>query len=330
MKKSTILISGVALSQCISAGVLAQNIQNQDMQIIESMTNESSIVEFYGSVGIIGIESREHVYTAPGSSDNLSLLIWQSAAPLLTAGFDVKLPEDWTFNAELQVATSGASYMEDYDWLQPHFISYNQDDWTHRSQHQNTNLDWYFNGSMALGKDFAVSESTTVNLKSGFKYVDVQWTASGGTGTYSYGAFRDTDLVFPDTPGITYRQQLPSVFVGLDTQMVEGDWTVDFGVQAGVTFMAKATDRHWLRTPPLRFEDFIVPSPTLAMSAGLSYEVSDGLKFFVDGNLEKVILGRGDVVIYENYTDVLLNSFPDTAGAELISASLAIGLKGEF
>jgi plasminogen activator len=292
--------------------------------------DQNSAVKFFSSIGILSLEGTEHVYTAAGSSDHLSLLVWQSLSPVLTAGFEVTLPESWTLDADVQIAASGNSYMEDYDWLGPFSPSFAFDDWSHRSQHEQTNLDWYIRGSLAIGYDFQIDESTTVNLNAGLKYIDVQWAAAGGSFIYSIGGFRDTAGVFTDAPGITYRQQLPSVFVGLDTEFTKDNWTFNFGAQAGLTILATATDRHWQRIPPLRFEETIMPAPTAAISARAAYNVNNNLSVFVAGNVEKVFPARSDTTIFNNNTNALLATAPDASGAELFSASLTAGLKGNF
>src|SRR5437868_1263663 len=108
-------------------------------------------VQLSGGVGVLAVEGNAYVYNRTGSQNVLSRLTWQSVSPMLTTGLDVKLPEGWTLGAEAQVGLSGNSYMEDYDWQGGSFA---ENDWSDRSQHDNINLDWYFNGSMKVGHDF--------------------------------------------------------------------------------------------------------------------------------------------------------------------------------
>lgn len=287
-------------------------------------------VELRGSIGVIGLEAREHVFPTAGSTDNLSLLIWQSAAPMATGDVRVRLPDDWTVSGRLRAAISGTSYMEDYDWTGAHFVSYDFDDWTHRSQHPDTNLDWYFDGSLAVGRDVMVEDAVRVNLNGGFKYTDVQWTARGGSYVYSVGGFRDTNGNLADTPAITYRQQLPTLFAGLDIEAVENGWTYGVSAKGGMTLFGLATDQHWMRVPPLRFIDSLQPAPMLSFAASAGYDLSDNLGVFFEGTVEKVFLGRADTEIYNNDTDALIATAPDAAGAELASVGLSAGLKGSF
>ncbi|MDP1730861.1 MAG: omptin family outer membrane protease [Devosia sp.] len=296
-----------------------------------TITMADGAISLSGAIGVVGIEGREVVYAGTGSTDVLSLLIWQSVAPMLTTGLDVSLPEGWTIAAKAQVALSGNSYMEDYDWFGSFFVNYDFDNWTHRSQHPDTNLDWFFNGSIALGHDFAIDENVTVNLHGGFKYTDVQWAAYGGSYVYSFTGFRADTGNFPDgAPAITYRQQFPAVFLGMDTEIVRDQWTFGLGAQGGVTFNASGADHHWMRVPPLLFIDNLGMAPIVSLSASAEYQVAEQVNLFIAGSVEKVFLGRGDTEMYDNDTGVLLGTYPDSAGAELISASLSAGVKGTF
>lgn len=283
-----------------------------------------------GGIGIIGIEAREYVYNGSGSQDVLSLLIWQSAAPVLTAGFQIALPDGWTFDADVQVALSGDSYMEDYDWLTPFRPSFAFNDWTHRSQHPNTNLDWFFDGRLAIGKDMQLNPDALVNLHGGFKYTDVQWTATGGSYIYSTGGFRDDTGNFgAGTDVIIYRQKLPAVFAGANAQMTHGQWGFGIGAHAGMTFLGEAVDEHLLRTPPLRFVDKFNMAPLAGAEAEVSYDTG-GADLFLKGSIEKVFLARADTQTYNNNTGTLLSTTANGAGGELISGTVTTGFKGDF
>lgn len=304
-----------------AAPALAGNLDGPATNLALSLT---------GSIGAIALEGREYVFNTSGSSDILSLLIWQSQAPVLTTGLDVRLPDGWTLTAKGQIAMSGQSYMEDYDWLTPYRTNFDFNNWTHRSQHPNTNLDWYFNGSVTMGRDFAIRDGFKVNLNSGFKYTTTQWAANGGTYIYSVSGFRDTTGTIPAGPAITYRQDFPILFAGADAELKNSAWTFNFGAQLGVTFGANARDHHWQRVPPLRFEDKFYPAPVIAVNAGASYKLSEGLDVFIAGTFDKIFLARGDTQVFNNTTGALTSASSNTAGTELVSATLSTGLKGSF
>ena len=292
-----------------------------------AIANENS-VNVYADIGLLMLEGREHVFDSAGSNDHLSLLIWQSTAPVLTSGFNVELPDGWTLSAKARVGMGGDSHMEDYDWIAPHATpGSGMNNWSHQSVHPNTSLDWYFDGSIAFGKDVFVNEKTKVNANVGFKYVDVQWSAVDGTYTYSVGGFRDTTGVFAG-PAIRYRQQLPSLFAGIDTTHVSGDWTFDIGARAGMTFNAKAIDWHWMRD--LRFEETVVPAPTLGASFKATYDISENVDIYFAGDVEKTFLGRSDTTIYQQSTNLQGPTFPNASGAELISGTISFGIRGDL
>lgn len=315
-----------------AAPALAAELTGSEWAYLSDDTNES--LQIRGSFGAIGIEAREYVFATPGSTNTASQLIWQSAAPLATIEFDFVSADDWTIAARARGALLGMSYMEDYDWFGPDFVSYDFDDWTHRSQHTNTHLDWYLDASFALGRNLVVEPHSTVNLNAGLKYTDVQWTAIGGDYVYSGfigdapGGFRDDTGSFADEPGITYRQQLPALFAGLNAEVTSGEWTFDTGLQAGVVLLGVATDHHWLRD--LKFVDHLAPAPMLNLEAGATYNVSDNLGLHMSAAIEKVFMARANTDEYDIPTDDLLNTYSDSAGAEFGSVSVSAGVTGRF
>lgn len=321
-----------AIVASLGAPAAAQDFWDEEASLLSgtayAYVTPDETVRLRGSIGMLAIEAREHVFPSAGSTDNLSLLIWQGVAPMATGEVLVRLPDNWTVAGKLRAAISGDSYMEDYDWAGPYFVSYESDDWTHRSQHPDTSLEWYFDGSLALGRDLVVEENVRVNLNGGFKYTDVQWTAVGGSYVYSSGGFRDDAGTFADEPAITYRQQIPTLFAGVDVEASESGWTYGTSAKFGMTLFGLATDDHWMRVPPRRFVDVLRPAPMVSLSASAGYEVSDNLGLFFEGAVEKVFLGRADTEIYDGGSHI--GTSVDTAGAELGTLSISAGLQGSF
>ncbi len=330
MKKSIYVACGLAVTALVAAppSAIAQQ---------ASGTFANTAVSWYGGAGVLALSADETVYAGAGSSNEVSHLFWTSLAPMLTAGLDVRLPDGFTLAANGRVALSGDSGMEDYDWYGFDFRSYAADDWTHRSQHPKTNLDWFFDGSLQFGRDMQVRDNITVNANAGFKYTDVQWAAFGGHHIYSDGDkvdhpgdnFRTDEFdVFPYVNGITYRQQLPEFFAGLDTEIVQGDWTFGLSGKAGVTFGATATDNHWLRS--LLFTDRLFMAPTVSLGASAERALTDHAKLFVAANYEKIFVARGDESVIDTKG---VDSYPDShddVGGGLTSFAISGGLKGTF
>jgi outer membrane protease len=146
-------------------------------------------------------------------------------------GATARFKEVWTVKANAQVGFSGSTYMEDYDWLEPFAQAGAPDDqWSDRSRHSNTDLDRYINLDVAVGRDFAVNDTTLVNLHGGFKYTNVKRTSYGGDFVYSTNGFRDDVGNLPDgEKGITYEQRYPGLFVGGEASTRFGAWTHRFG-----------------------------------------------------------------------------------------------------
>lgn len=321
----------LALSLGVALPAMAADFDAEETLVVE----EEGIFTFTGGIGIVSLEANEYVYAGAGSSNKTSQLIWQSTAPMLTAGLDVDLPEGWTLSARAQAAIAGDSYMEDYDWIDydddvgPFVVDYGADNWTHRSQHDDTDLDWYFNGSLLLGHDFAVSDNVTVNVNGGFKYTDVQWSAYGGSYVYSNGGYRNDVGDWADgEPGITYRQSFPALVAGIDLESKHDALTFGAGVQGGFTFYGTGDDRHWMRD--LNFIDNLVSAPLLSARANVGYEVADGMNLFLEGTVEKIFTARGDTEAFDIPTGVQVGSYPDQAGGDLFAASITGGIKGTF
>lgn len=317
----------IALSLGVALPVMAADFGAEDTLIVD----EQGIVTLSGGIGIVSLEANEYVYRNSTTDDRLSHLIWQSTAPMLTAGLGVALPEGWTFSANAEVALGGDSYMEDYDWILPWAPGFGDDDWSHRSQHDATNLDWYFNGSILLGHDFAVSDGLTVNLNGGFKYTDVQWTSHGGDFVYSVGGYRDTVFSVDDSvKGITYRQTFPALVAGLDAELIEGAWTLGASAQAGFTFYGKGDDVHFQTPAPNHFIDNLGSAPLLSVGASVGYELADGMDLFIAGKAEKIFTGRGDTDLYNRDTGAYLGTAANAGGGDLFAASITGGIKGTF
>lgn len=326
-----IALGAVAAVLLLSASVpgFAADLNYSDFASGEDSVADS--VTVWGGLGVISLQANELVYDDVGSDTRLSQLIWQSTAPVLTAGLDVSLPEGWTFTAKAQMAMSGDSYMEDYDWIPPYATGTGDNDWSDRSQHDDTRLDWYFNGALLLGYNLVQTEGLRLNVNGGFKYTDVQWAAYGGSYVYSEGAYHNEVGDFPDgEKGITYRQMFPAIVAGLDGEITDGDWTFGGGAHAGLTFNASDDDHHWARKPPLDFIDKLVSAPLVSVEGSVGYKIADKTQIYLAGSAEQIFTARGDTEVYDNDTRELLETDLDGAGADLFAATISVGVKGTF
>ena len=277
-----------------------------------------------GSVGFASIEAKEKVFAASTGDDLLSLLVWQSTAPIASVDAKARFAGNWTLRGHIDAAMGGDSIITDYDWL----AGYDPENWTHRSISPNTNLDWYLNGSLAIGRDLPINDEFSINVNGGFKYTDAKWTAIGGSYIYSVNGFRDTQGTFPDVPGLDYRLQLPEAFLGIDASVKDGPWTLDTSAKAGMTVMASDTDNHYQRS--LKFLDKLDWSQVYSADARLGFAFSDHLSAFLEGSYETLLSGHGDEDAYDTTTGEQVGHYEGSAGAGLQVASVKVGLKGNF
>ncbi|WP_186767035.1 omptin family outer membrane protease [Devosia ginsengisoli] len=278
------------------------------------------------SLGLMYLEGNEKVLSGDYT---VSHLIWQSLTPVLRGSLAVDFGGGLSASLEGSVAGFGSGYMEDYDWLKGDDTFAN---WSHRSQHPDTRLDHYFTGAAALGYELVNDGSAVIRAHGGIKYSDVQWTAYGGTYTYSSGGgFRDIAGSIPDgVAGITYRQQLPELFLGVDGEEHYGNFRVGGLLRGGLTFLGVATDDHYLRIPPLRFVDSLWVAPTFTAGVDVGFALGRNAELTLAARYDHVFEQRGDTKVYDANTDTLISNTVATAAAGLRSAEITAGIKGSF
>ncbi|WP_331375637.1 omptin family outer membrane protease [Sinorhizobium chiapasense] len=277
-------------------------------------------------LGYIRLKGNELVYSAAGN--RISHLIWETDAPVLTTGFKAELVDNWTISASAAIGFSGDSHMEDYDWTEP--WGFDRGDWSHRSIHTHTDLDRYINLDIAAGRDFVINDAAAINLHGGFKYTDVKWTAFGGSFTYSVDGFRDTTFHLPDGErGISYEQQYPGVFLGVEAITKFGNWTLSGLLRGGLSVDASDVDNHWHRKVLFK-EEF---SALLFVSVGAKaiYQVTDRVSFFFAGNFDKYFREIAEATEYDRSTSSpRVDVGKDVAGMDLYAFTLSTGFKFKF
>ncbi len=280
-------------------------------------------VSINAGIGAMYLQGDEKVLNG---NYTVSHLIWQTATPVLRGSIAADFGGGLSASLEGSIAGFGDSYMEDYDWLRGTDVF---DNWSHRSQHPDTHLDHYFTGAAALGYELVKDDSAVVRLHGGLKYSDVQWTAYGGTYVYSGVGFRDTPGTIPDgTAGITYRQQLPELFLGVDGEEYYGNFRVGGLLRGGITVMAVATDDHWLRN--LRFVDSLYIAPTFTAGIDVGYALGENAEVTLAARYNHIFEQRGDTKTYNIATGAQTGTFTNAAAGALRSAEVTAGLKAWF
>lgn len=293
------------------------------------LQSKDGAVTISGGVGLMWIRAEEYVFTSPSSDSNLSQLNWESDnVPVFTGTARIELPHRFLLKGTVEIATGGDSYMTDYDWIEPFATGNGPDDWSDRSQHDATDLDHFWGGSIALGYQVVDREGFSLDLLGGAKYRDVQWSAYGGSYIYSYYRRHDTVGTWPDDQiGITYQQKIPSAFAGLDGSWVHGRWTFSGSIEGGFTFDAEAPDDHWQR--PLFFVDYLDQAPTLAAAVDVAYAVSDRLNMHLGVAYDEMFQTRADGETYDPTTGQTYYD-EDMTGAAQRTFRVTAGLSGRF
>jgi outer membrane protease len=273
--------------------------------------------------GTLSLHADEIVYE---DSARISHLVWStSAAPLLTAGLDVRWPEGWHVDLDANLAVGGMSFMADYDWLGDTQPATGFEGWTDRSLHPDTRLDFYASGRAAIGRGFVVAGPVTVGASLGGRYTAVRWTAWGGS--YDYDSGTNNGSFDPGDRIISYEQRLPVGFASLDVSAAGGSWTFDGSAELGVAVGAGDIDDHWLRD--LRFHDSYGLTPVLRVAADAGYAVSERLTLTAGAAFEQMMTVRGDTLMVDR-TSGDTEQFPAGAGMGFSALTLRIGAIGRF
>jgi len=293
----------------------------------EQFFEVNDTVRIGGGVGYAFINSDEIVYDANG--DRISHLLWESQAPMVSGKVEADFANGWTLRAGGSFAFAGSSHMQDNDWFGPYFVSYDFNDWTHRSEHPDTRLQHYFSGDIAVGKDLPLGSAATLNLHAGLKYTDVKWSAYGGTYTYSVTGYRaDTGSFLNGSPGITFQQRYPGVFLGASFAAHEGPWTLSGQARGGVSIKATDTDHHWMRD--LRFEETYGAIPFVSAAARVDYAVNDQASLFLGGDYEQYFHAVGDTTVYSIASGAQGPTYTKGAGMTLKAISVSGGFRMKF
>ncbi|MGU3399206.1 omptin family outer membrane protease [Brucellaceae bacterium D45D] len=279
---------------------------------------------FIGGIGYTWLKSDEIVYVG---GNRISHLFWQSQMPVLTAAFKANPYDKITLMGRVKIGLSGSHKMDDYDWVEPYFKSYDFDDWTDLSISDEVNLERYINLDIALGRDFELNKNNIVNLHGGFKYTNIKWTAMGGEFIYSENGFRDYTGRFPERKGITYEQRFPGVFLGAEWTLKMERLSFSLLGRVGATFSAKDIDNHWLRD--LRFTEKFEARPFIDTQLEVAYAFTPRTNVYLSAGYEEYFRMKGDAFIDDRSTGQTSFS-ANSAGTGLRSFTLGAGLKVAF
>ena len=279
-----------------------------------------------GSVGLMSIEAREYVYLG---NDKASQLDWDTDGVVVyTAATGAELEGNWHVKGRVDLGFGGDGHMVDYDWVPGFAIDQSMNGWSDRSVHPDTRLDYYFSGTLEFGRDIFADESTNVSLGGGFKYTEVRWEAFGGSYIYSDGGLRNDIGDLPaDVNAISYKQEIPTVFVGIDGSTRFDRLTLAGSIKGGLTTGINDQDDHWL-TGTRFFGDMKV-APVLMLNVAVDYQLTDTASFYIAGNFENFFRRKGDLNSTETASGTA-TLYRNAAGASLRTMSFQMGLRARF
>lgn len=273
------------------------------------------------SIGWQSIKAGEYVYDSNGR--RVSALDWNISSPVAKSEIVARIAPGWRARARGTLAFDGMGNMVDTDWT-----SSSTTDWTDRSWSGNS-LDHYLQADLALGMDVISNQpDMTATGYLGLRYTDLQMTAIGGHYIYSVNAFRDREGYSANVSAITYRQQIPSIYLGLNGSRTFGNWEFESGLEAGISVNAKDTDNHYLRS--LLFGDTLQWAPNIGLDAKVKYNFTKVANVFFGASFQNQLEMRGPTTVTNYSTGAVTQESWDAAGADLRTLTLFAGAQLKF
>ena len=293
-----------------------------------SVLPRNSHVHFSLSMGYLQATANEIVLGGASGDGELSRLIWDTEHALTVDG---GVRYDWgprlSLHADFSTALIDEGHMVDYDWLG------STPRWTERSLHPDTDLDSYYRVDVGASWAFLKGARYSLAALTGFRYIDISWTARGGSYVYStdpdFGLFRDDRGSFPrGENGISYRQKIPGFYLGPDCRWNSGRLEAMTTMIIGVTVGATDRDRHWNRN--LLFDESFDSQVFFGFQVGLSYALTSSLRLFLDARYDHYELMKGSMRVTDLSTSRVQTLPGDAAAASFGSWQCRTGVELRF
>jgi outer membrane protease len=291
----------------------------------EVSTWENETLSLGVSAGWLSGQSHEFVYD--GSGNKVSELIWDmNHAFAFNADLGIQLIPALKLNAKGTWGIDIDSHMEDYDWMG---LAYGQTEWTHRSIHEDTELDHFARFDINLQYDIVQTSDVVIGGLLGARFTGVQWSAYGGDFVYTTDpatTFRDDVFSLPDdTLGITYEQTWAVAYAGLLASIQTPSWRITGSVIGSPFALGQDDDEHWLRS--LSFDDDFEPTYFAAASAEAAYLFGDHYQIFVNANAERYFKTEGDTEITDTSSGASVSLDGDVSGGDHENLQVSIGFR---
>ena len=287
--------------------------------------SERVSVEMYG--GYLKGMSREIVYEDTGRKK--SELLWVFDDAWVVGGTISYRPLDWlTLRVSGWTPVKSSNTMNDYDWLVN-----GRGDWSDLSHHSDTRInhagmiDAGLKAQVASFKATKVFDRASIDLLAGFRWLNISWTAYGGSGVYSHsGGFRNETIVFPEgQAGLAYEQWYNMPYIGIGASMSKGRWTLGAEVTGTLWGWGSDKDNHYDRT--LLFEEQYTNIAMIGTDVHLSYALSKNLDLVGRFVYTKYIECQGPTTM-TNYSTGDIDHFPgNAAGMDHQSLLFNVGLR---
>ena len=278
-------------------------------------------------LGFINLDAHEIVY-----DDNklLSQLDWSTnASPTLGTHVSAKVSPYFSFHLKGAFSANGNGELTDYDWDPSKRFgrTLSFENWTHRSIHT-TELDYYFNVDLHGSYKFYNRKFNKDNLdilaNFGYQRTQAEWSAVGGTYTYSVNGFRDTTGTSANGVGINYKQIWDTIYVGATAKYKKDKSTYQITPSIG---LSDASDRDIHVNRSLTFNERLDKESNyyLGLNAKYTYDLAKNLQFHTIYEYEKHLENKGAIDLCTSYACYHIND-DHAAGAKFSSNHFAVGL----
>ena len=269
------------------------------------------------SVSRVTGKATEYVFANDGAY-TLSRLDWQiKDVKMLNASLGVRLTPWVAFQLTGGTILSGESEMDDYDWLAK------GKDWTHWSNSPQTSvtdanrIDVSGNLSLFRHPNFSLDAIGGVRWN--------QWTFKAYGGQYIYTSdptdptkFRDLTGDFGDVPGIEYKQNLITPYLGLQLNLMFERFDLMASVAASPFSSANNYDQHLMRG--LQFHDSFHNGNYVDYKVGGAWRYSDKLSITGNWERENYSLTKGSTTVSSiGYNANLDPALVNGSGGKLIA-----------
>jgi plasminogen activator len=291
----------------------------------EPYTWENETLSFGVSAGWLTGQSHELVFDDDGNK--ISELIWDMEhAYALHADLGIRLTPALKLNARGTWAGGFDNHMEDYDWLG---LDYGQTDWTHRSVHDETELDHFARFDINLQYDLIQNDSLVLGGLLGARFTGVQWSAYGGDFVYTTdpsSTFRDDVFsLSDDVLAITYEQTWSVVYAGVHASLQGPSWRLTGSLIGSPFAYGDSDDDHWLRS--LNFDDDFAATTFIAASAEAAYLFGGHYQVFINANAERYDETEGDTEITDTSSGGIFSLDGDVAGGDHENFEISLGFR---